>query len=812
VAITDPLVLAADVEIAPVARLPARARARLGARRGEYAITRPRGRAPAKLVSGAAAALLGEFRVARPVVEAVRLVAGRDGRDPARLLDEAYPLLRDCFNARFLVAAGSPEAARILPSRDRGDMVGPFEVLRCLHVLEDSELYQVRDRRGAVAAVKLVRRHAPPETAASLAREAAVLGLLAGAAAPRLIARGRHRYRPWLAMSWRGGTAPDVAFGELRERGAAARGELLRLAVRVASAYARLHRAGVLHGDVHPGNLLIGRRGEVTLLDFGLARPLGGAALAGRASTGGVASYFAPEQAGALLAGRRLPVPTAASEQFAVAAMLYRLLTGAFAVTPVPDRHGLLREIAAAPPRPFSRAGAAPWPAVEGVLARALARDPAQRFGSVGAMARALGRAADTPVPGRAPDGPPAGKARRAAVGAADGTIDGFLALVGLGSAAIASPGPAPTCSVMLGRAGVAYALLRIAYAREDPAPLALADVWLTRVERDLADPSAFEAPSQGLTLDSLGAASPFHGVPGVHLVRTLLALAMGDEAAAAAAARRFAETSQGPRGGLDLTMGSAGTLMATARLLEAMPRGGRPRLRAALRTLGDATLGELWNALADLGPAGGRSDLDNPGTAHGWAGILHATLGWCTASGGPLPRAFRRRLGELAAAAEPLGRGVRWAQPDAPAVPTVWAAHDVAGWCNGPAGFALLWIAAHARWRRPAHLALAEMCAWSAWEARTTSADLCCGAAGRAYALLSLYRHTGQPAWLERARALASAARDGLAGARAALERPLGLFKGEAGLAVLAADLECPETAVFPLFEPDEWITPSDE
>ena len=94
----------------------------------------------------------------------------------------------------------------------------------------------------------------------------------------------------------------------------------------------------------------------------------------------------------------------------------------------------------------------------------------------------------------------------------------------------------------------------------------------------------------------------------------------------------------------------------------------------------------------------------------------------------------------------------------------------------------------------------LAARCGWNAWEARSAAADLCCGWVGRAYALLALYRHTGDGAWLERARQLADQARRAFA--RSTWRRPLSLFKGRAGLAVLAADLSRPERSAFPLFE----------
>ena len=790
--LTGSVVLAADVEIAPVASLGAAERRRLGARRGEFALVRPRGRAPSKLVSGSAAALLAEFRSAGPVVDVVRRIAERERRDAAALLDEAFPLLRDCFNARFLVAAGSPDAAAILPSRERGDLIGPFEVLRCLRLVDDAELYQARGPAG-IAAVKLVRPHAPAEVSASLARDAAVLERLRGRNAPALLGRGRHRRRPWIAMRWCDGAAAEAAFGELRERGPAARPALGALAARIARTYAQLHRGGILHGDVHPGNLLIGRRGEPTLVDFGCAVPVAGSGLAlrGRAARGAVTAYLAPEGATALAAGRDLPRPTARSEQYAVAVLLYVLATGAYPFVPLPDRDALIRRIARGRTRPFSRAGAAPWPELEAALAPALARDPSARYRDMAEFARSVNAA----VARSAHAAPPARSTRRR--DPLVGVVDDFLAQVDLGSRALAEPGPAPHGSLMLGSAGTALAILRIACARDDAGALALADAWITRTEGLVREPAAFESPGEGLTLDELGAASPFHAVAGVHAVRACVSAALGDGPAVERAAGRFADASGATAVGLDLTLGRAGTLLAAARVLEVLPPEAS-RAARQIRALGDGACTDIWKALDAEGEAGA-ARLGH-GAAHGIGGILFATLAWAAASGRPVPRAARRELRRLAAAAEPSGRGVRWPSGDAE---IVGAAHEVTGWCSGAAGLVPLWLAAHARWAEPAQLALAEACAWSAWEAESPAVDLCCGRVGRAYALLAFYRYTGRGEWLERARLLAAAARPALEDA-ATLDRPLGLFKGLAGFAVLVADLGRPETSAMPFIEGD--------
>jgi len=123
-------------------------------------------------------------------------------------------------------------------------------------------------------------------------------------------------------------------------------------------------------------------------------------------------------------------------------------------------------------------------------------------------------------------------------------------------------------------------------------------------------------------------------------------------------------------------------------------------------------------------------------------------------------------------------------------------------GWCNGSAGHLFLWTQAAEMLHEPRWRDLAERTAWNTWESPDTVSSLCCGLAGRAYALLSLWRKGGGPEWLKRARTLANRA------ARMNLdtETPDSLYKGAMGVAALAADLARPEQAAMPLFEEEGW------
>ena len=132
-----------------------------------------------------------------------------------------------------------------------------------------------------------------------------------------------------------------------------------------------------------------------------------------------------------------------------------------------------------------------------------------------------------------------------------------------------------------------------------------------------------------------------------------------------------------------------------------------------------------------------------------------------------------------------------------------------MSGWCNGSAGYVFLWTQAHKATGEPRYLELAEGAAWNAWETRVDTGNLCCGLAGQSYALLNLFRHTGDSVWLRRARELAGLAAEALVTMRSRDSRgfeldlrPESLYKGEVGVAVLDADLGHPEYAHMPMFE----------
>ena len=127
-------------------------------------------------------------------------------------------------------------------------------------------------------------------------------------------------------------------------------------------------------------------------------------------------------------------------------------------------------------------------------------------------------------------------------------------------------------------------------------------------------------------------------------------------------------------------------------------------------------------------------------------------------------------------------------------------------GWCNGSAGMVHLGCLASRTLGDPSLLEFAIGAGWNALEAAPGVLDLCCGLAGRGYALLALHRATGEPRWLERARELAET---GAAAAEAleSEEHPrYALYKGALGLILLASDLDRPDMAAMPVFGDEGW------
>jgi serine/threonine-protein kinase len=773
----DEFVLPEDVCIVPVAELPREVRGQVPGGDGDYAITRPNSRVPSKIVDASGAQFLRQFRTPTTLVKAIREYSRSIAADPHQVLDEALPLIESCLAARLLVEPGQA-AAKIVPSFAAGDEIAGHVVERIVQALADSELYRVRMADGRSGALKLARPGAP-HMKHLLAREEEILKRLDASVAPALLSGGAlEDGRRYLVTEWFESMECPVYAQRLRQAaGTRVEPEMVELCAAILDAYARLHERGIVHSDVHPRNVLVAEDGTVRLIDFGMARVDGPET--GGWPRAGIGYFFEPEYASAVLRGEPPPASTFAGEQYALGALLYALITGQHYLDFVFGKDDMLRQIAEEPPVALSRRFAMDSGAVERVLFRALAKDPAGRFPSVGDFARELRKAARELPP----------VARTGAESTA--FVDDLIGTLGRPGEIPAYTGPrAPTVSVTFGAAGIGYALLRIGRAREDRKLLAAADLWSESAAARAGEKNAFYDEGLEITPQSVGCVSPYHTGSGVAVVQALVAHARCDGMAMEEALGRYLDLTSAECAELDVTLGRSSILLGWMLLMEAGGPSPGPH--------GDALLASIWRELDREPPIRESARVKCLGMAHGWAGLIYTALRWAKLTGTPPRTSLPDRLRQLAELAVATKHGVRWA------VQT--GADDgfsMAGWCNGGAGHVFLWTLAHRLLREERFLNLAERAGEECF-ATGGGHSLCCGWAGQAYAQLELYHHTGERRWLEHARqlgaravALAKCGQPGL---------PYSLYKGDLGVAVLISELERPETATMPFFAEEGW------
>ncbi|MFC9294729.1 serine/threonine protein kinase [Streptomyces sp. NPDC057011] len=261
--------------------------------------------------------------------------------------------------------------------------VGRFHLRRGLSVQGCRGVYEAEDGQGQPVSVRTVCLDAERGLHRRLDNEYRSLTHLAGRGpAPAVIFAGRTATLRYLVTQWVDGRP-------LRER---ARRSDLRTLGRVlpatATALAGLHVGGVVHGDLNGGNILMGEGGRIYFVDFesSLVRddPRPVQDLPRRVTW----VHAAPELYRA--AQQHLPlVPTPASDQYGLASLLYRYLTGHRHrdIPAIPESD---RPLPSTPPLPLEGAATALWPRLPAVLATALADDPDHRHPTTGDFAHAL--------------------------------------------------------------------------------------------------------------------------------------------------------------------------------------------------------------------------------------------------------------------------------------------------------------------------------------------------------------------------------------------------------------------------------------
>jgi serine/threonine-protein kinase len=189
---------------------------------------------------------------------------------------------------------------------------------------------------------------------------------------------GEYEGRPHIVMEYLSGGSLDDVLGR---EGPQPPERVFAWLEEAAAALDGAHAHGVVHRDVKPGNLMLDREEHVHVADFGIASAAGMDSLTLTGTVLGTAGYLSPEQA----QGERA---TPASDRYSLAVVAYELLTGRRPFeSETPTAEAAAHVHALVPP--VSDLSALPHE-LDAVFAKALAKDPAQRFDSCAELVASL--------------------------------------------------------------------------------------------------------------------------------------------------------------------------------------------------------------------------------------------------------------------------------------------------------------------------------------------------------------------------------------------------------------------------------------
>jgi eukaryotic-like serine/threonine-protein kinase len=290
-----------------------------------------------------------------------------------------------------------------------GSRLGPYEVISPLGAGGMGEVYKARDTRlGRTVAIKVLAPALSEDPAfrARFDREAQTISRLSNSHICTLYDVGKDGGVDYLVLEFLEGET----LAELCRKGPVAPARAIALGLEICDALAAAHRAGVLHRDLKPGNVMLTPSG-VKLLDFGLAKASVEAAgvstphtaatvttpLTARGTILGTSQYMAPEQYEGRAADAR-------SDIWAFGCVLYEMIAGQRPFDGETTA-SIIGAIVSSEPAPLPALAPGVSPAIERVIRGSLEKDPEARWQDIRDVRRALQAASGdagvaTPVPG----------------------------------------------------------------------------------------------------------------------------------------------------------------------------------------------------------------------------------------------------------------------------------------------------------------------------------------------------------------------------------------------------------------------------
>ena len=258
--------------------------------------------------------------------------------------------------------------------------IGAFEVIRQIGTGGMGAVYLGRDPElDRQVAIKVIREEVhDQEVMDRFLREARAAAALRHANIITVYASGQENHRPYIAMEYiEGESLADI----IKQRKNLPLHEKISLLEQVCAGLGFAHKAGIVHRDVKPANIMIDREGVVRVLDFGIAR-IEGSAMTQDGTMMGSLNYMSPEQ----MLGK--PVDQR-SDVFSVGSVAYELLCYHQAFKGNLN-DGLLHRLPNEDPPLLKEIEPSVPLAVEQVVMRALEKDPGRRFQNLSDMRKAF--------------------------------------------------------------------------------------------------------------------------------------------------------------------------------------------------------------------------------------------------------------------------------------------------------------------------------------------------------------------------------------------------------------------------------------
>lgn len=290
-------------------------------------------------------------------------------------------------------SAREPSVAPVIPgSSGNGLRQERFEDYTLSELVGDggmAQVYRAVSRSGQTVAIKILKEY-DPYVLQKFRAEGEVARTLHHPNIIRVYDYGQKEGLLFIIMEYlAGGTLRD----RLRQRGGALPlDDAVAVVTQICSALDYAHQLNIIHRDIKPENIMFGPRGDVKLVDFGIAKVTSATTKTAVGMMVGTPFYMSVEQA------KADPV-VPASDLYSLGVVFYEMVTGRLPFIHEDGMQVVSMHISH-PPQPPRQLNPNLPPEIEKIILRSLDKDPSRRFPSARQMSAALGTSIHSPLPG----------------------------------------------------------------------------------------------------------------------------------------------------------------------------------------------------------------------------------------------------------------------------------------------------------------------------------------------------------------------------------------------------------------------------